>query len=320
MTTSGSEPERSIPLALPKVWGARPRRAISRLAWRTCSRSEARSMADFLGGAGGAESVFQISLAAECSSAKSNSGAGPLTRCQRTESIFHSACSPLGFPRKCVMDGNYLGAVNLHPVRASTCVMAAGTALEPMTRATAEEIAARKLEAATDEFSLVVERHRPQIFRFLLASTRDVDLAETLTQECFLKAHRNWGSFRGESSAMTWLMRIAINLQKDNWRNRRLQFWRQTQTNSVDMDEAGEWLPSGESSVEKQLLAREQVGHVWRAVKGLSERQRTVFLLRYIEEQELSEIARATGLSEGTVKAHLSRALVRVRAELGGRR
>ena len=198
-------------------------------------------------------------------------------------------------------------------------MMAAGTALEPMTRATAEEIAARKLEAATDEFSLVVERHRPQIFRFLLASTRDVDLAETLTQDCFLKAHRNWGSFRGESSAMTWLMRIAINLQKDHWRNRRMQFWRHTQTNSVDMEDAGEWLPSGESSAEKQLLAREQVSHVWTAVKGLSERQRTVFLLRYVEEQELSEIARATGLSEGTVKAHLSRAVGKVRTELGGK-
>jgi RNA polymerase sigma-70 factor (ECF subfamily) len=197
--------------------------------------------------------------------------------------------------------------------------MAAGTALEPMTMATAEEIAARELEAATQEFSRVVVSHRPQILRFLLASTRDVDLAETLTQECFLKAHRNWGSFRGESSAMTWLMRIAINLQKDHWRNRRMQFWRHTQTNSVDMEDAGEWLPSGESSAEKQLLAREQVSHVWTAVKGLSERQRTVFLLRYVEEQELSEIARATGLSEGTVKAHLSRAVGKVRTELGGK-
>ena len=198
--------------------------------------------------------------------------------------------------------------------------MAAGTAMEPMIRGTAKENAARELELAAEEFSQVVERHRPQIFRFLLASTRDIDLAETLTQECFLKAHRNWASFRGESSAMTWLMRIAINLQKDHWRNRRMQFWRQTQTNSVDMDEAGEWLASGESSVEKQLLAREQVGHVWAAVKGLSERQRTVFLLRYVEEQELSEIARSTGLNEGTVKAHLSRAVGKVRAELGGMR
>ena len=175
-------------------------------------------------------------------------------------------------------------------------------------------------EIAAHEFACVVERHRPQIFRFLLASTRDVDLAETLTQECFLKAHRNWASFRGESSAMTWLMRIAINLQKDHWRNRRMQFWRQTRTNSVDLDEASEWLPSGERSAEQKLLAQEQVKRVWQSVKGLSERQRTVFLLRYVEEQELGEIAQATGLSEGTVKAHLSRALVRVRAELGGKR
>jgi RNA polymerase sigma-70 factor (ECF subfamily) len=180
-----------------------------------------------------------------------------------------------------------------------------------MTMATANEIAAQ-------DFSSVVQSHRPQIFRFLLASTRDYDLAETLTQECFLKAHRNWSGFRGDSSAMTWLMRIAINLQKDHWRNRRMQFWRLTQTNSVELDEAGEWLPSGERSAEQKLLAREQVAHVWQAVKGLSERQRTVFLLRYVEEQELSEIARATGLSEGTVKAHLSRALAKVRTDRRG--
>ena len=195
----------------------------------------------------------------------------------------------------------------------STKSMAAGTAVKPMTVETAKEIAGQ-------EFARIVESHRPQIFRFLLASLRDVDLAETLTQECFLKAHRNWGSFRGDSSAMTWLMRIAINLQKDHWRNRRLQFWRHTQTNSVDLDEAGEWLPSGERNVEQQLLAQEQVAHVWKIVGNLSERQRTVFLLRYVEERELSEIAQATGLSEGTVKAHLSRALSKVRAELRGTR
>jgi len=191
--------------------------------------------------------------------------------------------------------------------------MAAGTALEPMTMATAEELAA-------EEFARVVATHRQQIFRFLLASTRDMDLAETLTQDCFLKAHRHWSSFRGESSAITWLMRIAINLQKDHWRNRRVQFWRHTRSNAVDSEEASEWLPSGESSPEQQLLAREQVKRVWRAVDGLSERQRTVFLLRYVEELDLAEIGRATGLSEGTVKAHLSRALGRVRGELGGKK
>jgi RNA polymerase sigma-70 factor (ECF subfamily) len=99
-----------------------------------------------------------------------------------------------------------------------------------------------------------------------------------------------------------------------------MQFWRHTQSHAVDLYEASDWLPNGERSAEQKLLARERVGQVAKAVEGLSERQRTVFLLRYVEEMELSEIARAAGLNEGTVKAHLSRALGRVRAELGGKR
>lgn len=202
--------------------------------------------------------------------------------------------------------------VNSRESEASTQVMAAGAVAKPMDTETAEALAAQ-------EFVRIVETHRPQIFRFLLASTRDVDLAETLTQDCFLKAHKHWGQFRGESSAMTWLMRIALNLEKDHWRNRRLQFWRHTRTNSVDLDEASEWLPSGERSIEQKLLAREQVKKVWKVLESLSERQRAVFLMRYVEEMELSEIARAIGLSEGTVKAHLSRALTKVRGEVGGK-
>ncbi|HEY3704130.1 MAG TPA: RNA polymerase sigma factor [Terracidiphilus sp.] len=175
-------------------------------------------------------------------------------------------------------------------------------------------------EIASLEFSEVVAKHRQQIFRFLLASTRDVDMAETLTQDCFLKAYRNWSGFRGESSALTWLMRIAINLQKDHWRNRRLQFWRTTRTNAVDVDEAGDWLPSNESSPEQQVLARERIKDVWRAVEKLSGRQKTVFLLRFVEEMDIGDIAETTSLSEGTVKAHLSRATAKVREQLGGRK
>ena len=208
--------------------------------------------------------------------------------------------------------------VNLPPEMPSTLVMASSTTvLESMGK---HAVAAASPRDAAEEFAEVAGRYRPQIFRFLLASLRDPDAAETLTQDCLLKAHRNWASFRGESSVMTWLLRIAINLQKDHWRSRRLQFWKMTANNSVDADDASQWLPSGESSPEQQVMARDQVRQVWKAVKGLSERQRTVFMLRHVEEMEIHEIASTIGLSEGTVKAHLSRAMVRVRAVLGGGR
>lgn len=189
------------------------------------------------------------------------------------------------------------------------------TVLESMGK---QAIAAPNANAA--DFAEAAALYRPQIFRFLLASLRDPDTAETLTQECLLKAHRNWASFRGESSVLTWLLRIAINLQKDHWRSRRFQFWKHTSTNAVDADDAAQWLPSGESSPEAQVMARDQVKLVWQAVKNLSERQRTVFMLRHMEEMEIHEIATTVGLSEGTIKAHLSRAVARVRAELGGKR
>lgn len=171
--------------------------------------------------------------------------------------------------------------------------------------------------ARQQEFMLAVENHRPRVFRYLLASSRDVDMAETLTQECFLKAFRNWATFRGDSSVLTWLMRIAINLQRDHWRNRRLQFWLQKSKNAIDVDEVCDSLPSQTSSPEQQVLAREQVAQVWQAIERLSENQRTVFLLRFVEDLKCSEIADATGLREGTIKVHLSRALRSVRAELG---
>ena len=71
-------------------------------------------------------------------------------------------------------------------------------------------------------------------------------------------------------------------------------------------------------------VAEHAVGHGLQAalpesVENLSDRQRTVFLLRFVEEMELKEIAAATGMGEGTVKAHLSRALSRVRKEFGER-
>jgi RNA polymerase sigma-70 factor, ECF subfamily len=169
---------------------------------------------------------------------------------------------------------------------------------------------------AIKEFSRLAQVEMPVIYRFLLASLRDEDLAETLTQECFLKAYRNRSSFRGGSSARTWLMRIAINLQKDHWRDRRMRFWRETQTNAIDVDLASDCLPSGERSPEARVIAREQVTRIWKFVERLSRRERSVFLLRYVEELELREIGQCTGLKAGAVKVYLRRALVKVREGL----
>jgi RNA polymerase sigma-70 factor (ECF subfamily) len=169
-----------------------------------------------------------------------------------------------------------------------------------------------------DDFESVVRLHWLRVFRFALASLRDRHAAESLAQDCFLKAYRARESFRGEASVGTWLMQIAVNLVRDRVRDRRWQFWRRARQTAVDATAAASWIRDAGATPEDAALRKEQVEAVWDATASLSERQRTVFLLRFVEDMDLLEIAAATGLKEGTVKIHLFRAVQAVRERMGG--
>ncbi|HEY3990719.1 MAG TPA: RNA polymerase sigma factor [Acidobacteriaceae bacterium] len=156
--------------------------------------------------------------------------------------------------------------------------------------------------------------YRGRIFRYILFATRDEDVAESLTQDCFLRAHTAQSSFRGECAMSTWLMRIAVNLVRDHQRNMKLRFWKRAAM--LDASEMSDRLPDMKSSTEHRLIAQERVATVWRAVETLSERQRSIFLLRFVEELELPEIAEAMQLNLNTVKSHLYRALSAVKRQV----
>jgi RNA polymerase sigma-70 factor, ECF subfamily len=166
------------------------------------------------------------------------------------------------------------------------------------------------------EFDALVQTYRPRVFRFLLASLRDRESAENLTQDCFLRAYRARNQFRGASSPATWLMQIAINLVRKHESSGRLKFWRRALHLGTHPEDLGDWISDRQVTPEEAVVAKEQVRAIWSVVAQLSERQRTVFLLRFVEEMELLEIAGATGMKEGTVKTHLFRALQAVRAKL----
>ncbi|HZU22821.1 MAG TPA: RNA polymerase sigma factor, partial [Terriglobales bacterium] len=171
--------------------------------------------------------------------------------------------------------------------------------------------------SALSEFDELLRANRIRVFRLLAGMVGDRDAAEDLTQECLLRAHQASSGFRRESAFTTWLVRIAINLATDYQRNRRLQFWRMLVRPQPDA--AGELIESfsdGRATAERSAIARQQVERVWEAARRLSAQQRAIFLLRFVEEMEISEIAAATDLAEGTVKVHLSRAVRAVRKAL----
>jgi RNA polymerase sigma-70 factor (ECF subfamily) len=114
-------------------------------------------------------------------------------------------------------------------------------------------------------------------------------------------------------------MQIAVNLVRDYLRDRKIRFWKRAQATAVPVEAIGSFISDGAGSAEDQVLLKERVAAVWEAAGNLPERQRTVFLLRFVEDMELLQIAAATGMKEGTVKTHLFRALKAVRERLGAR-
>ncbi|MFB3920199.1 MAG: RNA polymerase sigma factor [Terriglobia bacterium] len=192
-----------------------------------------------------------------------------------------------------------------------------GSPLMPYTDLAA---AARGLEGiSAEEFDGIVLANQQRVFRVLFSLVRDRDAADTLTQECFLRAYRKRQTFRGESSVTTWLIRIAMNLARDHARNRRLAFWRTLFAGHAD-ERAGQpptEISDPAPSPERAFLAREQLNAVWAAIEQLPRQQRTVFSMRFAGEMSLREIADVMDLEIATVKAHLFRAVAAVKKQVG---
>ena len=172
-----------------------------------------------------------------------------------------------------------------------------------------------------ETFDQLVVTHQRRIHRILLTLLRDGDAADTLTQEVFLRAFQKWADFRGEARVGTWLVRIALNLAKDHRRNRRLAFWRRLvrHDQSRDGTDVAPWVRDPAPSAERTIVAREQLAAIQVAVDRLSHRQRTCFVLRFVEAMTIEEIAETLQLEVGTVKAHLSRAVSTLRRRLAER-
>jgi RNA polymerase sigma-70 factor (ECF subfamily) len=168
-----------------------------------------------------------------------------------------------------------------------------------------------------DDIDAVIRQYKPKVLRFVSFSVSDRDAADSITQDCFLKAHLTRDQFRGDCSVSTWLIRIAFNLIRDHTKSQKFRFWKKAAATAIDAQDVSQHLASGTSSAEAQLIARERVEMIHEALKKLSDKQRSVFVMRFVEEMDLADIAQATGMSVPTVKTHLYRAVGTIRARLG---
>ena len=151
--------------------------------------------------------------------------------------------------------------------------------------------------------------HRPSVLRTARHLLGDDDAAEDVAQDAFVRLQNALGGFRAEAELSTWLYRVTLNLCRDHVRRRRRR-------PEVPLDAVAHRAESVAADPERSVAVGRARRAIEAAIAKLPEDQREVVTLRFVAELRYVEIARVTGLPEGTVASRVFRALQRLSRDL----
>jgi RNA polymerase sigma-70 factor (ECF subfamily) len=184
-----------------------------------------------------------------------------------------------------------------------------------------KELVARAKSGDFEAFSELIDAHKSKIYALVRKLTGNVQDAEDIVQETFLKAIDKIDQFRGESSFGTWLYTIALNLT-------RAQYAKQKQAELRPLEE---YLPGGGSSADNhnagpalfdwrdphKILESNQLREIIdNVLNELPYKYREAFILRYFQELSVKEVAGIIKESEAATKSRILRARMALRERL----
>ncbi|MFM2124207.1 MAG: hypothetical protein RL328_658 [Acidobacteriota bacterium] len=152
-----------------------------------------------------------------------------------------------------------------------------------------------------------VQENMRRVFLLIYRIVRNVDDAQDLTQEAFIKALQRQDQLKDLEKAAHWLSRIATNTAIDFLR-------RSGRVNFSDIDDApAPALKSRMESPEQRVLRSEHRAHMEAALEVLTPRERLALLLRDVEDLPAEEVAERLSCSKATVRSHIANARVKLR-------
>lgn len=180
----------------------------------------------------------------------------------------------------------------------------------------ADEALVRAAQAGDlDAFNLLVQRHERPVFNVALRLLRDVGLAEDATQDAFIRAWQNIGTFQ-TGSVRSWLYKIATNRAYDMLRASARRPAGSLEAEIVEIEPIWASGGQGDESPDAHALRRELSIYLERALTALPDDQRMVVMLVDVQGLDYHEVAETMGIALGTVKSRLSRARAKIRQAL----
>jgi len=163
----------------------------------------------------------------------------------------------------------------------------------------------RSQKGSMEAFEVLVGRHRDKIYARAFSMMRNEDEAVDLSQEAWVKGWQRLKQFQGDSSFVTWMTRIVINLCLDQLRKQKRQRAESIEQLEEDLGGVERQMPTVTVNPTEGLERSELRRRIDDALGKLSYEHRTVLILHEFEDLEYKEIAKRMECSIGTVMSRL---------------
>lgn len=164
-----------------------------------------------------------------------------------------------------------------------------------------------------DAFREFVEKHKKPLYGISYRLTGNHHDADDLSQVVFIKFFKSVAFYRQESSVVSWLYKIAVNSYIDKKRKKINHIIMTIENDNQDIPDES---PTAHNTVDSSLESHFIKKHLDEAMKQLSPREKTAFILRHYEDHSIREIAEIIETSEGTVKSLLFRGVKKLQQVL----
>jgi RNA polymerase sigma-70 factor (ECF subfamily) len=167
-------------------------------------------------------------------------------------------------------------------------------------------------------FRELVETYKKKVYYLALDMAGNPVDAEDISQEVFLKVYRSFSTFRKGAKLGSWLYRVTYNASIDHLRKRGAAPEPVAddvlETRSREDSGLPGAVPSDPAAAAESSQLRDRID---RALDKVSPQEKAVFMLRHYDDLMLKDIAESLGLSIGSVKSYLFRAVRKLQKELG---
>jgi RNA polymerase sigma factor (sigma-70 family) len=169
------------------------------------------------------------------------------------------------------------------------------------------------LARAPGAFEQLIRQHQGLCWHIISRMVSNREDARDLCQEAFLRAYRYLHQYRFESPLKSWIARIAYSLALRHLERKRIPLVEAAEGDdpSAPLDDVSDGFDLERASADAELMSA-----LHAAIEALPPLQRTLLTLYHLDEVPIGEIARITGIAEGTIKSHLFRSRVRLRERL----